>query len=238
MKLIFIHIPKTAGTSLTEAIGSQIPKERICPERLDHLNNWPVGELDRFTFFSGHFSRSAVERIPGEKRIATILREPASRLLSWYYFARSHTWFHIEQYAPELRPAKQLGLFDFLKREGAKIPSMVSMIGAGHLDSATQALHDMAAIGIAERSDDSLFNITWRFGLTPMRKMPKLNVTGDRVTDPAFENAPPKREPLTRELNNLLTELTYEDAKLYALAKNLFETQLEESRRANSEFPY
>lgn len=234
LKRIFLHIPKTAGTSLREALATQIPEDKICPERFDKLAAWPVRTLEKFDFFSGHFRYEALSRIPGELSVVTMLREPASRVLSEYYFAKSHTWAHINKCAPDLTMAKRLPLSDYvvyLRREGSAESPMTAMIGAGDLDLAKHNLDNMTAVGLAERADDSLLNISWRFGLKPMREMPRLNVTGDRLSDPAFESVPPEREEITDQTQEILNSITEKDRILYDCAKRLFEEQLGECQR-------
>lgn len=49
-----------------------------------------MGDLAQFNFFSGHFDAQSIEWLPiAEKRVVTILREPASRLLSLYTYLRA-----------------------------------------------------------------------------------------------------------------------------------------------------
>jgi hypothetical protein len=234
LKRILLHIPKTAGTSLREALATQFPEERICPERFDNLAAWPVEKLEQFEFFAGHFSYNTLSRIPGELSIVTMLREPRSRLLSDYYFAKSHTWDHINRNAPKLALAKRLPLseyFKYLRREIRVVSPMVVMLGAGDLDLAKRNLENMTAVGLSESADDSLRNITWRFGLKPMLEMPRLNVTGERVSDPAFEKTPPEREELTDQTRQLIDAITEKDRILYDHAKRIFERQLRECDR-------
>ena len=225
LKLVFLHIPKTAGTSLRETMMSSIAEAEVCPERLDRLQQWDPRELAKYKFFFGHFSVDSLKCIPGRKKTATILRDPRKRLLSWYYFAKSHSTAHVENAAPELRTAKYNNLIDYLRVEGPHVPTMTQMLGAGDIGKAKENLSIVDAIGLTERADDSLAVISWQFGLPPLRSMPKLNVTGERVNDPAFEKEPPVREPLTEEIQSLIANLTEDDRYLYEHAKFIFERQ-------------
>lgn len=89
-KLVFLHIPKTAGTTLHNTLAKLFDKDKICPERFRGLGRYTPDELDQFQFFSGHFTYSMIEKIPGKKFVFTCLRNPKDRIVSLYYFWRRH----------------------------------------------------------------------------------------------------------------------------------------------------
>jgi hypothetical protein len=87
----FLHIPKTGGTALHNLLASNYRESQICPERHNHLVNMTIGEVRAFRLFSGHFDWSSMMLVPaGSRRIVTLLRDPAARLLSMYRFLRAH----------------------------------------------------------------------------------------------------------------------------------------------------
>src|SRR5262249_170075 len=89
-KLVFLHHPKTGGTTLHHILMRGFDEDEICPERFNGLQHYSAGDLARYRYFSGHFDLLSVSLIPGEKKIITMLREPISRLISLYYFQRAH----------------------------------------------------------------------------------------------------------------------------------------------------
>lgn len=118
MKLVFLHIPKTGGTSIRHALATLFQPDEICPERFRAISRFSQEDLARYRFFSGHFTMAEVNRIPGEKYVVTILRDPKERILSLYYFWRRHTDDLIERAnlrGP--RVARQLSLAQFLSAE-------------------------------------------------------------------------------------------------------------------------
>ncbi|MEO1206030.1 MAG: hypothetical protein AAFV45_06835 [Pseudomonadota bacterium] len=101
--IVFLHIPKCAGTSLHAVLASQ-PAQVVCGERHNGLGNWPVGHLAECTLFSGHFDYHSLRLIPAEQlRIVTTVRRPAERLISLYRFLRAHTPAAVEASGQNMR---------------------------------------------------------------------------------------------------------------------------------------
>ena len=59
-RLVFMHIPKTGGTSLHEVLVAQFKPGEICPERFNHLREWASSDLAKFRLFSGHFDFDSI----------------------------------------------------------------------------------------------------------------------------------------------------------------------------------
>ena len=96
--LIFLHIPKTAGTSLRQAIGSAYePHERLylydnpslegslSPKEFKQL---PEETRARLRFVMGHIPFGLHRSIPRESRYVVVLRDPVERVVSHYYHYR------------------------------------------------------------------------------------------------------------------------------------------------------
>ena len=87
MKVIFLHIPKTAGQSIHAALIDGFGEQAVCPARVNHqLRNYSVQELNKYSVFSGHFDWSMLDCIQGEKYVFTVLRSPLDRILSFYFY--------------------------------------------------------------------------------------------------------------------------------------------------------
>jgi hypothetical protein len=87
-KLAFLHIPKTAGTSLRYWLDGQFEKKDIFPHEYQ-IRHFPAAEIASYRFFRGHYSLFDIRHIPGSVTTFTVLREPRARLLSQYYYYRS-----------------------------------------------------------------------------------------------------------------------------------------------------
>lgn len=83
--LYFLHIPKTAGTSLNNLIKSQFPKEKVYPYATYHqvYTNTKLN-LDNFDIIAGHFTHSYIQNMIRPVKIITMLRNPLSRVISAY----------------------------------------------------------------------------------------------------------------------------------------------------------
>ncbi len=97
--------------------------DELCPQRLSLA---PADDLERYWLFSGHYMMHQLECVPAPATRITLLREPRARLLSMYYFLRSHGWAAIEETEreraaagappdPSPRLAKELDLKDYLQ---------------------------------------------------------------------------------------------------------------------------
>ena len=89
-RLVFLHTPKTGGTSLHSMLKKNFQQHEIFPDRFDGLLNSSLHCLLRYKYFSGHFDFLAASSVPGNTKVVTLLREPVSRVLSHYYFYRAH----------------------------------------------------------------------------------------------------------------------------------------------------
>lgn len=110
-RIVFLHIPKTAGTAVHHAFLTAFAgRRRVFPHRWEH--EFAGVEADRFDYFSGHIGFAAASRIGG--RMITVLRDPADRVLSVYYFFRHLFETGAERNAKTVL-AMQHSLPDFLR---------------------------------------------------------------------------------------------------------------------------
>jgi hypothetical protein len=99
--ILFMHIPKTAGTAFREAMAANFLEFEIAylypgpPGFLvTDLRDLPLEQLRAFRIVIGHFQFGMHERLPQACEYITIVREPASRILSQYSY--------LQQFQPEL----------------------------------------------------------------------------------------------------------------------------------------
>jgi hypothetical protein len=96
--VVFLHVPKTAGSSLTNMLLSQYPDERVYRQGgLATLSHLHPSEIDAYDLFCGHFDWSQLKYVPRNAKIITVLRDPVERILSLYKYWCSFPWDYAEK---------------------------------------------------------------------------------------------------------------------------------------------
>jgi len=86
-KAAFMHIQKTAGTSIVTMAKEFYGAHDVVGHGSFLTQTLP--ELERFSFVSGHFGMDMMCSLMPDRYKFTFLREPRDRILSQYYFMRS-----------------------------------------------------------------------------------------------------------------------------------------------------
>jgi hypothetical protein len=257
-KLVFLHHPKSGGTTLHHILLKAFDKNEVCPERFNGLRRYAAGELARYRFFSGHFDLPSVMLIPGRKKIVTMIREPMTRLISLYYFQRAHKQEIIEKNKLDLaRLANAYRMKEFFLapevRQHPAINNSLTRILVDTVDGdrweqdarlATNDSHQYAqlalrelisldAFGLMERYADSVELICESVGLPAPSEIEQR-----QVLDVIMREEPGLRkidkEPVTDEVRGLIAGLVQTDQKIYAHAQLLFEQRVSTLRRRKS----
>lgn len=84
-RLIFIHIPKTAGTSFGQVIESNSGE----PYRYRGLRRMLTEDLSGYSVIQGHMAHGIHRFLSGKAIYVTFLRDPVEQCISYYYFSRS-----------------------------------------------------------------------------------------------------------------------------------------------------
>jgi hypothetical protein len=108
----FLHIPKTAGTTLHTFMTTQFGAANVCPAHLWHqMLAVPPEQAASYPFIWGHFYAYLHRYVPGRMRYISFLRDPVERALSHY----AHIMFHTGHYLN--RRATDLGSFSAFLRD-------------------------------------------------------------------------------------------------------------------------
>lgn len=118
-KLVFIHMPKTAGMSVREMLRSYAPDARVFYyDRFAMSGQDGIDirrHLEQFDVFVGHMRWHMIDLIPDPKKIVVFLRDPVWRLLSHYNFLRTFAeGSQAMRQTSYVRLAKNLPLAQFL----------------------------------------------------------------------------------------------------------------------------
>lgn len=125
MKTLFLHIPRTGGTSLISHLDGLFDKSGICPahEQFEFENIFDAGNLDRFSLYHGHFGINFLQRLSGPVFLFTWLRKPIPRIFStWKYLRHLPLPFEdvqgltmVQQIQSDVRLAHSLDFPDFCR---------------------------------------------------------------------------------------------------------------------------
>ena len=250
-RLVFLHIPKTGGTTLHEFLCDFFDKEKICPARYDTLWDFKVGELVNYTFFSGHYSLPTCDLIPGvNNKVITFLREPKARLISAYYFWRSHVITSKSQQLPIL--TNRYSFCDFLEleniRNGANtfnpyIQLLTGCVPTGEfrkygdisglnshdkilLEKAINKLDSLEFFGLLEEFDESVRRLSEKLNLNFKGRIEKKMVLKDLVNQGSNDFKSVVKETLTENHELLIERNTYLDELLFKYALSKFKNEI------------
>lgn len=88
MKLLFLHLPKTAGQSIHSELVRNFPGE-VAPLRTNaDFPKHTTTELARYRVFSGHLDWDRLDFVAQPRIVVTVLRDPLERIVSFYRFLR------------------------------------------------------------------------------------------------------------------------------------------------------
>ena len=142
--LVFVHIPKTAGTAFFRYLAANMPSR-------DHVSPPFIRDYDKiewrnpaFKLFSGHFLFRAVRPLVPHGHFVTFLRRPAARIASLY-----RSWSDPQKLPPgdpwrNEMTAEELADIEFVQR--ASLDELISTdrpnLVAGMADRQTFMLSD------------------------------------------------------------------------------------------------
>ena len=243
-RLVFLHVPRTGGTTLHHHLSAHFAPDEICPERFSRLNRYSPEQLEKWRFFSGHFNADEIRRIPGPLFIVTILRNPIERLLSNYYFWKRHRLETIEKHRLDgPRIIKGGDLADFLRSNHVGILDSTNNMMARRFAGQVHAWPDggwrvrvgdkgfeVTDLQIVHRALGNLISfdvyddisalqgiyarIAQVYGMKPLDAIDRLN-SRDKI-DHNLEAA--QAEPMTVEIQEMLDQRTRLDNIVYRLA--------------------
>jgi len=248
--VVFLHIAKTAGTAVHQELTRWFRPEEVCPMRLRFLDQLSTEDLQRYRLFSGHYYWDQLSRLPSPRIVITFLREPRARLLSLYYFYRSHRWSAIEAIekagADSPRKAKECRLGDFLRsrdfsaRINADNAIARSLLGMTYVDSrgkirirdheavetAIAHLRQMNAFGLIERYKESALLMRRATGLELPAELPVVNDRASLYNSPSFEAV--ETQDIDRQTEAEIQRCIRLDKKIYQWAVREFERRVRE----------
>ena len=189
-KILVIHIPKTAGTSLRRMLECEYGAKHIYPggfylQRLG--GDYPLGSqmlkdylgLPTHKVLAGHFTAAMAEMVPIPYQAATFLREPIQRSLSMLsHFSRTRhvsvtTLLENEQFMRD-------NIVDFQTRimgaNGVCNPHEVGKVDDDVLARALGRLESLDFVGITEQFPESCRRFDSLFETRISKSIQRINV--------------------------------------------------------------
>jgi len=264
--MIFLHIPKTAGTTLSRIIriktglwplrhlmnhSRTFGYYQINPieKRLEYIQSLPDHQQRQIKLFQGHFGFGVHHQLPRPSFYVTILRDPIERVISSYY--------QLRRGRPEDALAKDMSFEEFLTcdkdfgrfhvdngqvrsiigTDGNPDPSPFNTLGPEALEKAKHNIaKHFAFVGLSERFDESALLLKQILGWKHCHYA-SANIAPNRKK---LEEFPAHVIEKARELNQLDIAL-YEHvaAQFDAMIQQQgeqFSTELEKFQQANRRY--
>lgn len=201
-QLCLLHIPKTAGSTLTSIVDTNFHVNEIFPAST--VGRFSPDELEQYKLFRDHFDYNIHRFFKKKPYYMTILRDPIDRAISLYEFWKRSR----ERNQPDNKPMSELlqdatleGLTGFICHSDPQVRSRTSnrqvrqlAIGIGGLSTdpsaafsddellamAKKNLDDCLFVALTERFQDSVFLMAYVFGWYPIADYQSLRVASKR----------------------------------------------------------
>lgn len=222
-KYFFLHIPKTAGTSLFRLFANNLGRNNVLHVRNAGNLGPKLLALRRYLLVGGHFTYSQSKYLQKNRYSIVFLRNPVDRFLSHYFFYR---------YAPiapdvVVANAQSLDLSSFVdlysKQKCNTICNAQVWFLTGSINDATFSMGNLLDLarenlskinftGIYEYFEDSVDLLSYDCKWPPACSIPVENVTAKR----------PECAEIDNRVLDRIAELNRYDLELYQYGVKLF----------------
>jgi hypothetical protein len=254
----FLHIRKTAGTSLRGLLANRFPANSILFQA--HSVSGPQQPGDAL-FATGHVGFDYAQRFRVAPKTFTVMREPISLALSGYYFFQKHDeqFFRVLESALNATEyqsrrhfyhrARHLSMLQFLVEEESLARAWLSNIQTRQLagiscagladddprliETALDHLGEIDLVGIVERLDDTLPLLAQMMDWGRLGPLQHLNITDRSET----ADVDPRCVEILRSWNLLDLRLYEEALCLFELKAKAFNASSPAERTAVTAWP-
>lgn len=228
--VIFLHIPKTAGSTLHQIIRRQYQAQHIYhmgshPDSLDQFKNLPLSRRANIRVLMGHFEMGIDEYLPQPSTYFTMLRDPIARAISYF----SHVRRDGDHYCHDLVTTHHMNLETFINSQAdVMMDNGQTRMVAGRLydipfgqcdrevlETAKRNLQEhFAFVGLTERFDEALLLMKYAF------RWRNLYYTRRNIS--------PKKDkkPLSDTTLAALEQVNQWDMALYVFAEKLLDQKI------------
>lgn len=214
IKIISIHIPKTAGRSFYQALKwaygdlADIPRNRdkhVKDGRFDTSLLAPGTEV-----LHGHFMYREIQHIHEEydSKVIVWLRDPVARVISNYFYNIRMNQNKPWKSRSDIRT--RLTLMDFARKPGQM--NIMSRILEG------VEVENLFFTGLVEHYTDHLEILAQKLGWPETAPQYHINPGTDNYANP---DSPTQFTEITNEMKEEIREINLKDCKLYEKCRNL-----------------
>jgi len=226
--VIFLHVPKTAGTTLNRLIEWEYPLFEMYSVdpvfftwSASHLRRLSPRRLTKTRMFKGHMVFGLHEILLQPATYIAVLRDPIERVMSAFYYMSSYV-LHPKYWKFK---REQWTLEDFVRRLPRDNVQCKILAGADYNSPCTKETFEQAkenlfkhfsVVGLSERFEESLALMKLRFGWK-LQRYSSFNVTRAR----------PKKQDLSKATLDLIATKNSFDLALYECAAKMFQTAID-----------
>jgi hypothetical protein len=234
-RVVFIHIPKCAGTTLRLQLAKQFPLGLIAAPGLEGAGVRPTtpeeaANFNHYDLIMGHLRLQEAERFFPEHSLITVFRDPIERIQSSYAYSNA---LPASKIAPDDRISKlmrELTFSEFIRLESAEVSITLNLMthylvnddiapsGPEAAKAAIEALERLSAVGLADSFQETLLLMCDRFDWLPDGDMAWLNPT----------LGPDGHPPLNNDDVEVLHRRMLADQRLFDAAKERFRRDLQD----------
>ncbi|MFV0478764.1 MAG: sulfotransferase family 2 domain-containing protein [Parahaliea sp.] len=235
--VFFLHIPKTAGTSVANALQPLFAKDKtLTHKQMNAVRFHDPSIFLSAKFFHGHFTYDVYAyRLPKQPDfILTFLRDPVAHYISMFFHLKiDPTFIHDVRLLPDMDLAREFhqsiehsSIEAFFKHDLVDMfDNFQTRYLVRGLSDEYDGLDDIAQLPIAQKL---LLNLPY-FGITEYMS-DSLRLLEYTMAAPCPLTAPqtnlsrnkPKNYALSEEILTEITRRTSVDSKLYKLARKVF----------------
>jgi hypothetical protein len=222
--LIFIHLPKTAGTSLRRTIQKNYRSKELFfvynknPRfhSIDDLYNFVPEDFEKYKIIMGHLSFNRRLFPFNDRRFVTLVREPVQRCISYYHHVMNRReWRGRQQSLPEYMETS--GDIQFQNHQTRLLSNMKrNPITGKHLENAIRNIEKyFLHVGTSETFPQTVEYLSMTLGWSKKKIF--------------YENTTLKKQTttdcLSEDILDRLRELNEYDIKLYEWVSARLENQ-------------
>lgn len=228
--VIFLHIPRTGGTTLKKLPERNYGRDQILDlydsdsaAQIQRFAQLPEPERAKYKCIKGHLSFGFHKFVPGQSTYVTFLREPIARVRSFYSYVRAHPEHYLNRDVAD----HPLGLKALLRHPGTEeLCNLQTRMIAGDLDNPDEVV-DRPALERAKENLRTHFSVV---GLTEAFDASLLllaRTNGWHLPLYVKRNANRgAQETIDAKTHDLVAEANALDLELYQFGQELFQAQL------------